>query len=60
MKSVNLLNKFTKILLNPKAVNTALSAEFGMYPIGMQALKTFVECWLHNLNSNENVLIVYC
>lgn len=42
---VKLQIKFAKNLLgvNSKAANTAVLAELGMYPIGIQALKSSVE-----------------
>ena len=61
MESVKLQIKFAKGLLNvnSKAVNTAVLAELGMYPIGIQALKSSVGFWLHILKSNENESLLY-
>ena len=61
MESVKLQIKFAKGLLNvnSKAVNTAVLAELGMYPIGIQALKSSVGFWIHILKSNENESLLY-
>lgn len=48
-----------KIYITPKAVNTAVLAEFGMYPFGLQALKSSVGFQLHIFNSNEKESLSY-
>lgn len=58
MESVKLQLKFAKGLLgvNSKAVNTAVLAELGMYPISIQALKSSIGFWLHVIDSKQPLL----
>jgi hypothetical protein len=57
--TVKIQIKFTKYLIgvNKVAVNAAVLAELGMYPVSMQALKLSISFWLHVLNSGENSLV---
>ena len=55
---VKLQLKFAKALIgvNTKAVNIAVLAELGMYPISIEALKASVGFWLHVINSKESLM----
>jgi hypothetical protein len=59
MAPVKIQIKFAKFLIgvNKAAVNAAVLAELGMYPVSIQALKLSISFWLHVLNSGENSLV---
>ena len=56
--------KFAKTLIgvNKSAVNLAVLAELGMYPVFIEALKLSIGFWLHVIKSDNNCLLkdVYC
>ena len=58
MQPVKIQIKFAKYLLgvNKAAVNLAVLSELGMYPIGIQELKSAIGFWLHILNSDDRLL----
>ena len=55
MAPVKIHIKFAKNLIgvNKAAVNAAVLAELGMYPVSIQALKLSISFWLHVLNSGK-------